>query len=47
MSREPKVMIAFRVSRDLRAAANTKADERGEVLSEVLRKALERYVAKK
>ena len=44
MNREPKVMMAIRVPRELRDAAKMKANERGEVLSEVIRKALERYV---
>lgn len=43
MSREPKVMLAFRVSRKLRDAANAKADQRGETVSEAIRKFLERY----
>ena len=47
MAREPMVMVAYRVPRDLRDASKVKADERGEYLSEVIRKALERYVARK
>jgi hypothetical protein len=47
MSREPMVMMSNRVPRKLRDAAKAKADERGEYLSEVIRKALERYVSRK
>ena len=42
--REPIKPKSVRVPDDLWAAALAKADERGEVLSEVIRKALERYV---
>jgi hypothetical protein len=38
---------AVRVPDELWKAAQTKADERGEYLSEVIRKALERYVARR
>ena len=37
-------MMAIRVPRELREAAKAKADQRGEVLSEIIRTALERYV---
>jgi predicted HicB family RNase H-like nuclease len=47
MSREPMKAKAVRVPNDLWKAAQTKADERGEYLSEVIRKALERYVSRK
>ena len=40
------VGISFRVSAKLREAAVAKAAERGERLSDVLRKALEQYVKK-
>jgi hypothetical protein len=39
-----EVNISFRVSRALRDAAQAKAAERGENVSDVLRAALERYV---
>lgn len=38
--------ISFRVSKALRDAAAAKATERGERLSDVLRRALEQYVKK-
>jgi len=45
MTRRPPIKPkSVRVPDDLWAAAKAKADERGEVLSEVIRKALERYV---
>lgn len=44
MTRKPMTPKAVRVSDGLWTAAKAKADERGEVLSEVIRKALERYV---
>ena len=47
MSRKPMVPKAVRVPDELWKAAQTKADERGEYLSEVIRKALERYVARR
>jgi len=47
MSPEPMVMLAIRVPRELRDAANAKAAERDEYLSKIIRKALERYVARK
>lgn len=40
------VNISFRVRRELRDAAQAKADEREENVSDVLREALERYVKK-
>ena len=41
----PKTPLkSFRIPEDLYAAAQTKAAERGESVSEVVRKALERYV---
>ena len=46
MAREPMVALTLRVPRDLRDAANAKADERGETVSEVVRRALARYVRK-
>lgn len=39
-----EVNISFRVSRALREAAQKKAEERQENVSDVLRDALERYV---
>ena len=47
MSRKPMTPKAVRVPDELWKAAQTKADKRGEYLSEVIRRALERYVAKK
>lgn len=44
MRREPIKPKSVRVPDALWRAAQAKADERGEVLSEVIRKALERYV---
>ena len=44
MSREPMVPKAVRVPDKLWRTAQTKADKRGEYLSEVIRRALERYV---
>ena len=44
MERVKTVMIAFRVPRELREAVNAKAAERGESVSEVVRRALTRYV---
>lgn len=41
------VNISFRVRRELRDAAQAKADEREENVSDVLREALERYVKKR
>jgi len=42
---QPKTPIkCFRIPEDLYAAAQAKAAERGESVSEVVRKALERYV---
>ena len=43
-SRKPR---SVKVEDDLWNAAKAKADERGEVLSEVIREALKRYVARK
>ena len=45
--RKPMTPKAVRVPDGLWAAAQAKADERGEYLSEVIRKALERYVSRK
>jgi hypothetical protein len=42
-----EVNISFRVSRALRDAAQAKATERQENVSDVLREALERYVRRK
>jgi hypothetical protein len=47
MSREPMKPKSVRISQALWDAAQAKADERGEYLSEVIRKALERYVSRK
>jgi hypothetical protein len=47
MSREPRKPRAVRVEDGLWLAAQKKADERGDVLSEVIREALKRYVARK
>lgn len=49
MSAKPamEVNISFRVSRKLRDAAQAKAEERQENVSDVLREALERYVKRK
>lgn len=45
MPNQPKTpQRTVRVPDDVWAAAKAKAEERGEVLSEVIRKALERYV---
>jgi hypothetical protein len=41
--REPMHLRSVRVSKTTWKAAQAKADERGENLSEVIRKALERY----
>ena len=42
--REPMTGRTFRIPHHLWVAAKAKADERGEYLSEVIRKALEKYV---
>ena len=47
MTRPPRKARAVRVEDDLWRAAQAKADQRGEVLSEELRKFLQRYVARK
>lgn len=47
MSRSPRRPKSIRVEDDLWDAALKKADERGEVLSEEIRKFLQRYAAKK
>jgi len=47
MSRRPMVPKAVRVPDELWRAAQAIANERGEYLSEVIRKALERYVSRK
>lgn len=48
MPNQPKTpMKSFRIPEDLYRAALTKAAERGESLSDVIRAALERYVKKK
>jgi hypothetical protein len=44
MSRDPRKARAVRVGDDLWHAAQAKADERGEVLSEEIRKFLQRYI---
>ena len=46
MTRPPMAAKSVRVPDALWLAAQAKADERGEVLSEVIRAALERYVRK-
>ena len=45
--RPPRKARAVRVEDELWAAALAKAEERGDVLSEVIREALKRYVAKR
>ena len=45
--RQPMPLRSVRVSEAVWTAAQTKADERGENLSEVIRKALERYARSK
>lgn len=45
--RPPRKARAVRVEDDLWNAAMRKAEERGELLSEVIREALKRYVAKR
>ena len=45
--RPPRKPRAVRVEDELWEAALRKADARGEILSEVIREALKRYVAKK
>lgn len=47
MTRPPMVMRSIRVPLALWTAAKTKADERDENLSDVIRAALERYVKRK
>ena len=47
MSRAPRRPRSVKVEDELWAAAQSKANERGEVLSEVIREALKRYVARK
>jgi len=47
MTRDPKRPRSVKVSDELWRAAQAKADERGEYLSEVIRRALERYVSRK
>ena len=44
MSRQPKITASFRIDPDLWAQAQVKAEARGELRAEVIRKALERYV---
>lgn len=44
MNRQPKRARSVKVEDDLWRAALAKADERGEVLSEVIREALKQYV---
>jgi hypothetical protein len=45
--RPPRRPRSVKVEDELWKAALAKADQRGEVLSEVIREALKRYVAKK
>ena len=47
MPKPPMVMRSHRYPKALYEAAMTKAEERGENLSDVLREALERYVRRK
>jgi hypothetical protein len=47
MSRAPRKPRSVKVEDSLWDAAKAKADERGEVLSEVIRDALKRYVARR
>ena len=47
MTRPPRKPRSVKVEDELWAAALAKADERGEVLSEVIREALRRYVGRK
>lgn len=47
MTRPPRKPRAVRVEDELWAAAQAKANERGDVLSEVIREALKRYVRSK
>lgn len=44
MTRPPRKPRSVKVEDELWAAAKAKSDERGEVLSEVIREALKRYV---
>lgn len=46
MSRAPRKPRSVKVEDELWTAALGKADQRGEVLSEVIREALKRYVRK-
>ena len=47
MTRPPRKPRSVKVEDELWTAALAKADERGEVLSEVIREALRRYVGRK
>ena len=47
MTRPPRKPRSIKVEDDLWRAAQAKADQRGEVLSEEVRKFLARYVAKR
>lgn len=47
MTRPPKIVTSLRVPPDLWDAAKRKADERGEILAEEIRKFLTRYIARK
>ena len=47
MSRPPRKPRSVKVEDALWTAALTKADQRGEILSEVIREALKRYVDEK
>ena len=47
MTRDPKRPRSVKGSDELWRAAQARADERGEYLSEVIRRALERYVSRK
>ena len=47
MTRNPMQIRSVRVSNAVWAAAQAKADERNENLSEIIRRALERYVKTK
>jgi hypothetical protein len=47
VTRPPRRPRSVKVEDELWNAAKAKADQRGDVLSEVIREALKRYVAKK
>jgi hypothetical protein len=47
VTRPPRKPRSVKVEDELWAAAHAKAEQRGEILSEVIREALKRYVARK